>query len=63
MPSEIKVPDTILRKLFNSRLGSACSDLAALPFKLQACSMMNLNKVGVHGKSPELKQIQNLFWP
>ena len=45
-----KVPDMILRKLFNSRLGSACSHLAALLFKLQACSMMDSNKVAYTSK-------------
>ena len=48
--SEIKVPDMISIKLFNSRLDSACSHLAALLFKLQACSMMDLNKVACTSK-------------
>ena len=66
--SGIKLPDMISRKLFNSRLGSACSRLAALLFKLQECSMMDLNKMDVqancvHGKSLELMQIQGLFQP
>ena len=48
--SEIKVPDMISTKLFNCRLGSACSHLAALLFKLQACSMIDLNKVACTSK-------------
>ena len=48
--SEIKVPDMISRKLFNSRWGSECSHLAALLFKLQACSMMDLNKAACTSK-------------
>ena len=47
--SEIKVPD-IFKKMFNSRLGSACSHLTALLFKLQACSMMDLNKAACTSK-------------
>ena len=35
---------------FNSRLGSAYSYFAALLFKLQACSMMDLNKVACSSK-------------
>ena len=65
--SEIKVPDMILIKLFNSRLGSAGSHLAALLFKLKTCSMsmMDLNKVACTSKlcawkKFELKQILNI---
>ena len=65
---EIKLPDMILGKLFNSRLGTACSHLASLLFKLQACAVMYLSKVPCtskfyDGKSPKLRQIQHLFWP
>ena len=37
-------------KIVYSRLGSACSHLAALLFKLEACSMMNLKKVACTSK-------------
>ena len=48
--SEIKVPDMIPRKLFKSKLGSACSHLAVLLFKLQECSMVDLNKLASTSK-------------
>ena len=65
--SEIKVPDMILRKSFNSRLGSACSHPTTLLFKLIACSMsmVDLNKVACTSKlcarkKFELKQILDI---
>ena len=46
----IKLQDMISRKLFNFRLGSTCSHLAALLFMLQAYSIMDLYKVACKRK-------------
>lgn len=45
------------------RLGSACSHLAALLFKLQACALMELNKVACTSKVCESNAARKKAYP
>lgn len=56
--SAIKLPEMVSSILFKPRLGSTCSYLTALLFKLQAWSMTGLNKVAYLRKLCAYKKYQ-----